>query len=191
MPRSPPCARPRPGGPWSTKYNCACSMNQDLAQVTVTALAYCTELRLTTGRTLVRQQPQPGGELSSLAEGCAVADRRYDRGCNQRSDSWDLTQSATRIIARSNPFHFAVHFVDLYFQILPLTPQHGNQVPHPRGEVLVDVFKHLGYGFPQSARLLGEHDTPLQQEPTNLVDESSSARDEPLTHAMQRLAQKS
>src|SRR5258708_38545012 len=49
----------------------ACSMNQDLAQVRVAALADSIQSRIATGRMLLRQQPHPGRELSSLAEGCA------------------------------------------------------------------------------------------------------------------------
>src|SRR5260370_38613651 len=62
---------------------------------------------------LLRQQPQPGRELSSLAEGCAVTDGGHDRGCNQRSDTRNLPQSPTRFIARSDPFPFVVHLHDL------------------------------------------------------------------------------
>src|SRR5258705_7738906 len=129
-------------------------MNQDLAQVRVAALADSIQPRLATGRMLLRQQPHPGCELSSLAEGCAVTDGGHDRGCNQRSDARDLPQSPTRSIARSDPFHFVVHLHDLKLQVLPLAPQHGNQVPHPRGEVLVDVLKHLRQSFPQPNRAL-------------------------------------
>src|SRR6201987_6016318 len=76
---------------------------------------------------------------------------------------------------------------DLKLQVLPLAPQHGDQVPHPRGEVLVDVLKHLRQSFPQPNRALGEHDAALQQECTNLVDQSSSARHKPVAHAMESL----
>src|SRR3979411_1316100 len=54
------------------------------------------------------------------------------------------------------------------YWVLPLAPQHGDQVPHPRGEVLVDVLKHLRQSFPQPNRDLGEHDAPLQQNRTHL-----------------------
>src|SRR5258707_11356960 len=130
---------------------------------------------------------EQGRELSPLAEGCAVTDGGHDRGCNQRSDARDLPQSLTRSIARSDPFHFVVHLHDLKLQILPLAPQHGNQVPHPGGEVLVDVLKHLRQSFLQPNRALGEHYAALQQERTNLVDQRSSSRHKPVTHAMESL----
>ena len=162
-------------------------MNQDLAQVRVAALADSIQPRLATGRMLLRQQPHPGRELPPLAEGCAVTDGGHDRGCNQRSDARDLPQSPTRSIARSDPFHFVVHLDDLKLQVLPLAPQHGDQVPHPRGEVLVDVLKHLRQSFPQPNRALGEHDAALQQKRTNLVNQSSSSRHKAVTHAMESL----
>jgi hypothetical protein len=36
-------------------------------------------------------------------------------------------------------------------------------------------------------RALGEHDAPLQQKRTNLVNQSSSSRHKPVTHAMESL----
>jgi hypothetical protein len=45
--------------------------------------------------------------------------------------------------------------------------------------------KHLRQSFPQPNRALGEHYAPLQQERTNLVDQRSSSRHEPVTHAME------
>src|SRR5260370_8133207 len=73
-------------------------------------------------------------------------------------------------MARIDPFHFVVHLHDLKLQVFPRAPQHGNQVPHSRGEVLVDVLKHLRQSFPQPNRALGEHDAPLQ------ISESPMAR---------------
>jgi hypothetical protein len=50
-------------------------MDQDLAQIPVAALADPIELRLTTGGVLLRHRAHPRSELSSVAEGCAVADQ--------------------------------------------------------------------------------------------------------------------
>jgi len=146
-----------------SQHDRACSMNQDLAQVRVAAFADSIQSHLATGRMLVRQQPQPGRELPPLAEGCAVTDGGNDRGCNQRSDARDLPQSPTRRIARSDPLHLVVHLDDLKLQVLLLAPQHGNQVPHPRGEVLVDVLKHLGQSFPQPNRTSLSGQSPVSR----------------------------
>src|SRR3984893_6821248 len=48
--------------PLGSQYDRACSMNQDLAQVRVAALADSIQPRLATGRMLLRQQPHPGRE---------------------------------------------------------------------------------------------------------------------------------
>jgi hypothetical protein len=84
-------------------------MDEDLTQVAVAALADPVKACLATGRILARHNAEPGSELSSLVEGCSVPDRSYDRGCDQRSDAWDLSQSHAGGVARSDPFDFIVH----------------------------------------------------------------------------------
>jgi hypothetical protein len=79
-------------------------MHQDLAQVAVTALANPIELRLAACRVLPRHQAHPSGELATLLEGGSVADRGYDRSCDQRSDPGicrNLRQAASLEAIRS------------------------------------------------------------------------------------------
>ena len=162
-------------------------MNQDLTEIAIAALADSIQLRLAAGRVLLRHQTHPRRKLSSLAEGCPVADRSYDRRCDQRPDARDLSQSQAGSIARGDPFYFVVHLHNLKLQFLPFAPQHRDQVPHPWGEVLVCVLKHLGYGFPQPNRALRKDYAALQQKGTNLVDHRSSSSHQPVTHSVQRL----
>jgi hypothetical protein len=49
-------------------------------------------------------RPIHAAKLSSFAEGCPVADRSYDRRCDQRPDARDLSQSQAGSIARGDPF---------------------------------------------------------------------------------------
>src|SRR5271170_3452476 len=59
--------------------------------------------------------------------------------------------------------------------------------PHPRGEVLVRVLKHSGYGFLEPDGALRKHHAALQQESANLVDHRSSSYHQPVSHPVQRL----
>jgi hypothetical protein len=65
-------------------------MDEDLAQVPVAALADPVEPCVATGRILAWHNAEPRSELSSLVEGCPVADRRDDRGRDRRSDPRDM-----------------------------------------------------------------------------------------------------
>ena len=122
-------------------------MDEDLAQVVVAALADPIESCLAAGRILARHDAQLSRELSALVEGCPVADRGYDCRCDQRSDAGDLSQSYSGGVARSDPLDFIVHPSNLKLQILPLVPQHGQQVAHARREILLGVLKDLRHAL--------------------------------------------
>src|ERR1035437_7848430 len=55
-----------------SQHDCACPVNQDLAQVVVTALADPVEFWLTAWRELLRHQTHPRCKLSRSEERCAV-----------------------------------------------------------------------------------------------------------------------
>jgi hypothetical protein len=100
--RRQPCPHRDPVS-FRSQHNSTGPMNQDLAQVAVTALADPIELRLAACRVLLGYQAHPRRALSSLAEGCAVADRSYDRSGHQRSDTRDLPQPDTGGMAGASP----------------------------------------------------------------------------------------
>jgi len=101
-------------------------MNQDLAQVRVAALADSYSLPCHRSNAL-RSSPIQAANSRPLRK-AAPLPMEATIAFNQRSDARDLPQSPTRSIARSDPFHFVVHLHDLKLQVLPLAPQHGNQV---------------------------------------------------------------
>jgi hypothetical protein len=79
---------------------------------------------------LLRHQAHPRSELSSLAEGCAVADRSYDRSGYQWADSRDLAQPPEHAsIPMSEVCMFAVNLISCFWvnfffnSTLPLSPR--------------------------------------------------------------------
>ena len=109
-------------------------MNQDLTEVAISTLANPVELRVASGGVLLRYQTHPRCKLASLVKGSAVADRRYDRRCDQRSDPRDLTYPPASGIRGRDPFQFQVEFFYLLFNELPLSPGSvaNQQVPYCR-----------------------------------------------------------
>ena len=79
------------------------AMDQDLAQVGVAALADAEQPRLVSGGVLLGHNPQPGRELTALAEGSPVADGGDDSGSDDWADSRDLLDAETaNVIPRSS-----------------------------------------------------------------------------------------
>jgi hypothetical protein len=70
----------------------------------VAALADIQQLRLAAGRLLMRNEAEPRGEVSLFTERCVVTDGCDDRGRNDGTDTWDLTDAAATCIACSNLF---------------------------------------------------------------------------------------
>ena len=61
--------------PLDAKHRGSGAMDQNLTQVGVAALADAEQPRLVSGRVLLRHNPEPGRELTALAEGGPVAVR--------------------------------------------------------------------------------------------------------------------
>jgi hypothetical protein len=62
----------------------------------VPSCADAEQLRAATGGVLFRDQPQPGGELTSLVECSPLADRSHDRTGDQRPHSRYLSQAPAK-----------------------------------------------------------------------------------------------
>src|ERR1017187_3880881 len=162
-------------------------MDQDLAQVAVAALADPVELRLATCRVLLRHQPHPGSELSSFVKGSAVADRSHDHGRDQGPHARDLPEPHACRITRGDLLLFMVQIYQLLLKILPLVPKQSEQVPHTWSEILLGVLEYLRHTLSKPGRALRKHQTALEQESTQLVDDRSSSGDQAVAHTMQRL----
>ena len=162
-------------------------MNEDLTQVAVAALADTEEPGLAAGRVLSGHKSEPGRELTAFVEGCTVADCGDDCCCDQRAYTGDLPQPHTGGIGGSNLFHLRIDGCDLLLEFLSLAPKQADQVAHTGRQIRVSVLEDLGHRHLELARCLCEGHPTLKQEGSQLVDDRRSSRNQPVSHAVERL----
>ena len=121
-------------------------MDQDLAQIDVASLADAEQLRLASGGVLARYDTEPCCEVSSLAEGRAVADRGNNGGRHHGSDAWDLTDAGAARVCIGDTLQLFGKLLDLLLHGLPLTPQDIDGVAHLWCQVRVGVLEDVGHG---------------------------------------------
>ena len=128
-------------------------MDQYLAEVYVATLTDAEQLRLTSGRVLAWQDPQPCWEVPALAECGAVADR-CDDGCGyNRPNPGNLTDAcASCIVGRDT-----LKFFNLLLNKPPLTPQHVDQVAHLWCQLCLGVLQDLCHRGLESRWLMRIH----------------------------------
>src|ERR1019366_2745839 len=80
-----------------------------------------------------------------------------------------------------------VQIDQLLLKILPLVPKQSEQVTHTRSEILLGVLEYLRHTLAKPGRALRKHQTALEQESTQLVDDRGSSCDQAITHTMQCL----
>jgi hypothetical protein len=71
-------------------------MNEEPAKVAVASLGYAPKAFLSATGSLLWDETEPGGELSSRAKLRGIDDRCGDRVCCDRADAWDGSQATTR-----------------------------------------------------------------------------------------------
>jgi hypothetical protein len=74
-------------------------ISQDFAEVCVAALTDAEQFRLASGRILTWHDSEPSSELSGLAEGAPVANRRHDSCCDNLANAGNLTDAGASCIA--------------------------------------------------------------------------------------------
>jgi len=120
-------------------------------------------------------------------EGCAVANRGHDRGCDQWADTGDLSETPAGWVGGGDLFHLLVHRDDLLFKILPLVPEKADEGAHAWCQVRVNVLEDLGHRYFELGWRLREGHAALEQEGSQLVDDGRSSCDETIPDAMKSL----
>ena len=166
---------------------CPGTMDQDLAQVDVAALADTQKVRLASGGVLTRHDAKPGGELPALMESGSVADRGNDRCSHNGPDARNLSDAGAASIGCAVPFQLIVQIFELLLDQLLLTPEHVDQVAHPRSQVGFGVLKNIAHGSLQLGWRLREHQATFQKKGANLVDHSGTSRNQPVANAVNGL----
>src|SRR5208282_6586285 len=95
---------PYAGRPLAPADDCARTMDHQSADITVPALRDAAEALLTTARSLLRNEPQPGRELPPRFELSRIGHRCDNCASSNRTDARDRRQAATNFI-RAMPSH--------------------------------------------------------------------------------------
>src|SRR3981081_3748399 len=90
-------------------------MHEKLSQIGVPAFANPEQFLLPPGGMFSRDDPEPGGELSPLAKGRSVADRRDDCGCRHRSDARNCHQPLAGFVLARRLLDHLIGLVDSHF----------------------------------------------------------------------------
>ena len=100
---------------------------------------------------------------------------------------WNLLNATAAGIGISDAFQFMTEHPDLLLDHLPLVPEQFQKVTHLRRQIVLRVLQNLWHRHPQLGGRLREHDTSFEQESTQLINYCGTSRDQPVTHAMDRL----
>src|SRR6266850_5818334 len=96
-----------------TQYR-ACTVDQQRAQVAITAFADAEQLHPTTSTRLAWHQPQEGGKLASRLKGARLTHRGNRRGSGQQSDPWNLGKPLALLRATLPGADLPLEHLDLF-----------------------------------------------------------------------------
>jgi hypothetical protein len=74
-------------------------MNQQGAQVAITAFADAEQSDAAAARSLFRHEPKPGGELATVLEALSITNRNHQRRRAQGADTFDVAKALTQLAA--------------------------------------------------------------------------------------------
>jgi len=115
------------------------TVNEQSSEIFIAVLADAQKLRLAARGTLLRNQAEPGGELSSARERCAISNRGYDGCSDQHADAGDGDQPLTRQVLGSDHFDFVIEPFDLFLYGAPLFRDQAQQTIDSRAQVLLGI----------------------------------------------------
>ncbi|KQT22791.1 hypothetical protein ASG57_26310 [Bradyrhizobium sp. Leaf396] len=118
------------------------SMNEELADVAVPALADTEELLLTSGGVFPRNKSQPCSQIASLLELAPVTDGRKNCGCAQRPDFGDCHEPTGNIFSVCNRGDLSRHLIDALLQPAQVGKQVSEKSAHRRREVVRRIFEN-------------------------------------------------
>ena len=145
------------------------------------------QLRLSSGRDLPGNQPEPCCKLSAFGECGAVADRCHHRRSCERPDTRHSQKPFARSILVRDSTDFAVELFDIDFDLTPFADKHPEQPEEGPGEPVLRFCQYSGEFVQQMLPPGAHHQTPLQKKRTELIDHARPALDQPISYTMNRL----
>src|SRR3954453_22637333 len=170
-----------------TTHNRPSTVNEQAPQIFVSAFADPEEFGFTTGRILLRYKSEPRRELSTLTKCGAIADSSNHCCRAERTNAGDCEQTLTSIVSFGDCFNFVTHLLDTFIDLVPFFDQLLKQVVHPSRHAFLGYNQQRGDLTPQCLPPCSRGNAAFEQECTELVDQTCSPLDQPVTYPMQRL----
>ncbi|AKH19514.1 hypothetical protein AAY24_03150 [Sedimenticola thiotaurini] len=163
------------------------SANQECAQIGIAPFTDTEESGLAATGVLSRNQSDPGGELSAIAERACITDGGNYGGSCHRPNTIYACQSFTQRIVLKNPADALIVLTDSPIQITQLFNLVGNKFSGQHGEIIPGLLKGIAYAGVEGSVAQGEGDAVLTQQSTGLVDQGSTNSNKPFSDAMNGL----
>jgi hypothetical protein len=81
-------------------------------------------------RLLLRYEPQPGGEIATLLEAGAIADRRHHRTRDDRANARNAHEPLATLILLGQRFDLSRHGGNAFVQSAPVLDQIADEIDH-------------------------------------------------------------
>jgi hypothetical protein len=153
-----------------TKYG-ASTVDHQSAQVTVTALADPEQPGFTSAGSLSRNQPQPGGKLTSVPEAGPVTDCRDERGCRDRPDPFYLSDALTHLVRLKEVTDPLVVGRDALIKLGQFLMYIAHQIQDQVSEIIVSAIRNLCKSASQARNVAADHNTMFSNKASDLVYE--------------------
>ena len=146
-------------------------LNKQNAEVAIAAFRYLAEDGAVAGRYLLRDEPQPGGEVAAFRERIAGADCGHHRAGDDRPNPRYAHQALTAGILACKNFDLARQTLDAFIEPAPVA---GQVLEHPHHARRQDIAGHGENAWQlsaQEAQALPHGNAALQQEGADLIDD--------------------
>ena len=165
-----------------------CSVDQELAQIFVAALADPEQLRLAASGELLWDQAEPGGEIPPTIEAFRPADSGHQRGGDRWPNARNRCQ-ATSLFVLSRPVdELGVKGCNPLIELSPLRAGVRDQQNYAWAQFRAALLIHQHAQEALELPLALRRDMPtLQQDGAQLIDQSRPLADQPIPRPMQRL----
>ncbi len=145
-------------------------MNEQTPQVAVAPLGHTSEACLPTTTVLTRYEPEPGGDLTAVANVVPMAQGSDQRRRVQGPDAVHLLQALTRVQIAADTCeplrhrrHGNIEGAEFMHQVL-------EQLAKGARESVIGICQDARQALASAGEPLGNHDAVLQEQPPNVID---------------------
>ena len=138
-------------------------MHEQAAQVTVAPLGHTSEACLPTATILARDEPEPGGDLTAMANVMSIAQGGHERRRVQRPNAVHLPQALTRVQIAADAREPWRHLGNGRIECAEFMRQALEQIAKGAREAIVGICQDAEQAVASARESLGDDDAILQE----------------------------